>query len=118
VPVERAEASTSLYKGATPRAGISPLGRVRPVAQDLLGVGLLVNAARKGVKPYRQACTLEDTLRGGVKPYIQACTLEDTLRGGVKPYIQAYTLEDTLRGEPSTESPAGAAGIMVSRGAG
>jgi hypothetical protein len=42
-------------------------------------------------------------------------TLEDTLRGGVKPYRQAYTLEDTLRGEPSTESPAGAAVIMVFR---
>jgi hypothetical protein len=86
--------------GAAPRAGVSPLGRHRPVDQDLLGVGLFVNAAREGVKPN-----------------IQAYTIEDTLRGGVKPYIQAYMLEDILRGEPSTESPAGAAGIMVSRGA-
>ena len=37
-----------LMKGAAARAGVSPLGRHRPVAQYLLGVGLFVNAAQSG----------------------------------------------------------------------
>ena len=37
-----------LMKGAVARAGVSPLGRRRPVAQYLLGVGLFEIAAQSG----------------------------------------------------------------------